>query len=95
MSEARTDSTWKKREVPRGKRHNKTTTKTTVSLYLSKKVVEKARKHRLNISRITEQALNSILDYLETQNRIRTAEDTHNKGEWWAGPNPLQICSGS
>ena len=62
------DSTWKRRQVPRGKHHNKTETKTTVSPYLNRKIVEKARNHRLNLSRITEQALLSILDYLEAQN---------------------------
>lgn len=61
-------SMWTNHSIPRGKHHNKTETKTTVSVYLNKKVVEKARKHKLNISRITEQALNSVLDYLETQN---------------------------
>ena len=39
-----------------------------MSVYLNRKLVEKARNHRLNLSRITEQALSSILDYLETQN---------------------------
>ena len=61
-------STCKKAKIPRGKHHNKTDTKTTVSLYLNRKLVEKARNHRLNLSRITEQALSSILDYLEAQN---------------------------
>ena len=68
MIDSRQNSTWKKTKVPRGKHHNKTATKITVSLYLSKKLVEKARNHRLNLSRITEQALSSILDYLEAQN---------------------------
>ena len=68
------DSTWKKGKVPRGKHHNKTATKTTVSLYLSKNLVEKARKHKLNLSRITERTLNSILDYLETQNNETSSE---------------------
>ena len=63
------NSTRKKKETPRGKHHNKTATKTTVSLYLSKRAVEKAREYKLNISRITEQALISIIDYLETQNQ--------------------------
>ena len=62
-----------KGEVPRGKYHNKTATKTTVSLYLSKKVVEKARFHKLNLSRISEQALLSILDYLETPNNEKSS----------------------
>jgi hypothetical protein len=68
------DSTWKKRQVPRGKHHNKTETKTTVSLYLNRKLVEQARNHRLNLSRITEQALSSILDYLESQNIEESSE---------------------
>ena len=60
--------------IPRGKHHNKTATKTTVSLYLSKKVVDKARFHKLNLSRITEQALISILDYLESSKPINMSK---------------------
>ena len=75
MKRQKQDSTWKNIEVPRGKHHNKTETKTTVSLYLSKNLVEKARNHRLNLSRITEQALSSILDYLETQNSEYASND--------------------
>jgi hypothetical protein len=66
-------STWKDERVPRGKNHNKTETKTTVSLYLNRKIVEKARNHRLNLSRTTEQALSSIIDYLEAQNQGRSS----------------------
>jgi hypothetical protein len=62
------DSTWKNKQIPRGKHHNETATKTTVSLYLNRKLVKKARNHLLNLSRITEQALSSIIDYLEAQN---------------------------
>ena len=61
-------STWKKGIIPPGKYHNKTASKTTVSLYLNKNLVKNARKHRLNLSRIAEQALGSILDYLAQQN---------------------------
>jgi post-segregation antitoxin (ccd killing protein) len=68
LNKTHNNSTWSSNEIPRGKHHNKTATKTTVSLYLNKKLVEKARNHRLNLSRITEQALSSILDYLDTQN---------------------------
>ena len=50
------------------KHHNKTEKKTAVSFYLSKKTVERARFHNLNLSRIIEQALISIIDYLEPQN---------------------------
>ena len=62
------DSTWKKGITPRGKCHSKTESKTTISLYLNRNLVERARIHKLNLSRITEQALSSILDYLQTQN---------------------------
>ena len=65
------NSTWKNSNFPRGSqisRHNKTAYKTTVSLYLSKNLVEKAKKQGLNLSRILEEALSSILTHLEAQN---------------------------
>lgn len=89
------DSTWKKSLVPRRKCHNKTKSKTTVSLYLNKNLVEKARIHRLNLSKITEQALSSILDYLETQN-IKQSSDSLNerslpeKARWARGSVRLE-----
>ena len=52
---------------PRGKSHSVSKEKVTVGIFINKKLVEKARNHRLNLSRITEQALSSILDYLEPQ----------------------------
>ena len=60
-------STWKSK-FPRGKNHNKTETKTTVSLYLSKDLVKSAKICNLNLSRVTEQALSSILDYMQSSN---------------------------
>ena len=42
--------------------------KKTVGITLPPNLLEKARKRNLNISRITEQALSSILDYMEAQN---------------------------
>jgi hypothetical protein len=60
--------------VPRGKCHSKTESKTTVSLYLNKNLVERARKRGLNLSRIMENALSSIIDYLETQKQ-QTSSD--------------------
>ena len=48
--------------------------KKTVGITLPPNLVKKARKHKLNISRITEQALNSILDYLETQNQAGSSD---------------------
>ncbi len=73
------DSTWENSIIPRGKCHNKIENKTTVSLYLNKILVEKARIHKLNLSRITEQALSSILDYLETQT-IKTSSNLLTEG---------------
>ena len=67
QSTTKDNSTWKKVKVPRGKHHNQTATKTTVSLYLNRKLVERARNRSLNLSRVAEQALSSILDYLEPQ----------------------------
>lgn len=48
--------------------------KKTVGVTLPQNLVKQARKHKLNISRITEQALNSVLDYLETQNHRRSLD---------------------
>ena len=53
---------------PRGKSHRETEAKTTVGVYLPKTLVEKAKKHKLNLSRILEEALSSILNHLEAQN---------------------------
>ena len=67
-------STWKNAVVPRGICHSKTESKTTVSIYLDRNLVERAKNRSLNLSRIMEQALSSILEYLETQNR-QTSSD--------------------
>jgi hypothetical protein len=69
LKESNKNSTWKK-NVPRGKHHNETATKKTVSLYLSGKLVEKDRKHNLNLSKVTENALNNILSQIEPQNNL-------------------------
>ena len=42
--------------------------KKTVGMILSQNLVKRARKHNLNISRISEQALISVLDYMDTRN---------------------------
>jgi hypothetical protein len=86
-------STWKKAKVPRGKHHNKIAIKTTVSLYLNRKLVEKARNHRLNLSRITEQALSSILDYLETRNSDRSSEFSLSTGSLF--PKEKELVDGT
>ena len=91
MNDLHESSTRKKTETPRGKHHNKTATKTTVSLYLNRKLVEKARNHSLNLSRVTEQALSSILDYLEPQNNKESSQflsqGSFAKKVEWAGPD--------
>lgn len=53
--------------VPRGKSNRRTERKVTVGLYLPELLVERAKLHRLNFSRIAEQALSSIIDYLDSQ----------------------------
>jgi hypothetical protein len=45
---------------------------------LSKILVEKAKNHNLNLSRVTEQALSSILDYMENQNSENIFIPEHN-----------------
>ena len=59
-------------KIPRGKHHNKIAAKTTVSLYLNRNRVEKARNHNLNLSRVTENSLNNILSYIMSQNRQKS-----------------------
>ena len=48
--------------------------KKTVGITLPQKLVKRARKNNLNISRIAEQALISVLDYLETQNNEKSSK---------------------
>ena len=91
MNKIQRNSTWKNGKVPRGKHHNQTKTKTTVSLYLNRKLVERAKNRRLNLSRVTEQALSSILDYLEPQTNQESSNFTYQgsapKNIEWAGPD--------
>ncbi len=67
MSRNKRNSTWKIK-VSRGKNHNETPTKKTISIYLNKKLVERARNYNLNLSKVTENALNTILSQIEPQN---------------------------
>jgi post-segregation antitoxin (ccd killing protein) len=46
----------------------------TVGITLPQNLMERARKHGLNISKVTEQALSSILDYMETQNHQKSSD---------------------
>jgi post-segregation antitoxin (ccd killing protein) len=68
-------------QVPHGNCHNKTETKTAVSLYLSRNPVERAKNRSLNFSKIMEQALSSILDYIETEN-IKTGSEFLTEGSF-------------
>ena len=66
--------------------------KKTVGITLPQNLVKRARKHNLNISRITEQALFSILDYLESSKPINMSKcesisQEHERPRWpsWLG----------
>ena len=53
-------------QITRVKRRKKTPKK-TVGITLPPKLITEARKRKLNISRICEQALQSVLEYMEAQ----------------------------
>ncbi len=76
---------------PQGKSHSSSTEKITVGIFLNRNLVGKVRIRKLNISRISEQALNSILEHLESQNHLRTSDVLDSrfflKDRWWAGPD--------
>ena len=67
-------------EITRVKRHKKIPKK-TVGITLPPKLIEEARKHKLNISRICEQALQSVLEYMETQKINAQTKEAQNKKE--------------
>jgi Post-segregation antitoxin CcdA len=57
--------------------------KKTVSITLPSDMIERAKKQGLNISKVTEQALNSILDYPNVQNSEAVLDQTsYKKFEW-------------
>ena len=58
----------------------------TVGIALPLSLIEEARKNKLNISRICEQALQSILEYVEAQN----TEDSKNESSKSFGEAFLQ-----
>ena len=55
--------------------------KKTVGITLPRELVERAGKHRLNLSRVMEQALSSILDYLGTET-IKTSSEFLTEGSF-------------
>ena len=60
-------------QTTRVKRHRKTPRK-TVGITLPPKLIDEARKKGLNISRICEEALKSILEYMENQNQTESSK---------------------
>ena len=57
--------------------------KKTVGITLPEELIERARNQGLNISKVTESALNSILDYLNAQNTKAVLDQTSfKKFEW-------------
>jgi post-segregation antitoxin (ccd killing protein) len=47
--------------------------KKTVGITLPRQLLAETREHKLNMSKITEQALNSILEYLAQQNKTESS----------------------
>ena len=60
-------------QTTRVKRRRKTPRK-TVGITLSPSLIEEARKRNLNISRICEQALQSILEYIPNKNEAESSK---------------------
>ena len=76
-------------QTTRVKRQRKTPRK-TVGITLPPKLIEEARKKGLNISRICEEALKSVLDYLPSRNLNEKNKWLPNGGSFlktssWAG----------
>src|SRR4030042_3823429 len=75
-------------------RVRKDTWKRTVSITLPQKLIEQAKNQGLNISKVTEQALSSILDYLQVQNFTTVLDQPSFKKVEWTGrdlnPQPPQ-----
>ena len=63
--------------------------KRTIGITLSPRIIEEARKRNLNISRIAEQALLSILEYIQPINESESSKSFLSQGsfakETWAG----------
>ena len=85
MTEPHESCSSKKKENTRMKVKSR---KKTVGITLHQNLVKRARKRNLNISRITEQALLSILDYLDTQNDEKSSGFLSTGSflkAWWTG----------
>jgi hypothetical protein len=73
LTKRRQNHSSKSNEITRVKSRKKQAKK-TVGITLPPHIIKEARKHNLNISRITEQALLSILDYLESSKPINMSK---------------------
>lgn len=71
----------KKAETTRVKSRKKQAKK-TVGITLPPYLIEETRKRNLNISRICEQALSSILEYLAHQNESETSKSLNSNSEF-------------
>jgi len=71
----------KKAEITRVKSRKKQAKK-TVGITLPPKLIEETRKHNLNISRITEQALVSILEYIQKENESESSKCFLSRGSF-------------
>ena len=56
--------------------------KKTVGITISPRLLAEARKHKLNISRITEQALASILEYIRKENESESSKYFLSRGSF-------------
>jgi post-segregation antitoxin (ccd killing protein) len=59
--------------------------KKTVGITLPEDLIERARNQGLNISKVTENAPASILDYLQVQNAKPVLDETSSKKFQWTG----------
>jgi post-segregation antitoxin (ccd killing protein) len=80
-------------------RVRKPTWKRTVSITLPQKLIEQAKSQGLNISKVAENALISIIDYLQTQNTQTVLDEPSFKKVQWTGrdlnPEPSSRQEGS
>ena len=88
MNEIMLSSMWKSPRRKCTKYQNKSNTKTTVSLYLDKNLVQSAKNQGLNLSKVTENALLTILNNPITRNsqRLSLPEVSFTKENSMAGP---------
>lgn len=62
--------------------HRKKQAKRTIGITIKPYLIEEARNRNLNISRICEQALESILDYVQPQNQTESSLNFLSRGSF-------------